>query len=169
VGFFLSCSVRQVSVHSFQLISGLVCLNHGYPSITFCFPSPVTRRLWVRVCPLIVKSSQVYFVIVPRLLGVPSTLKTSMGYFNSFVSIFWFQTKFWLMNFPPAPVSNKVVVSTIFFCPRLSPKIKISTFIVFFSIWATCTCSIDMEGEADVGLVLRFKNPPHLYPPLPSS
>jgi hypothetical protein len=72
------------------------------------------------------------------------------------------------MNLPPAPVSNKVVVLTIFFCPRLLPEIKISTVIVFFLIWATCTCSIDIEGEADVKPVLHFKNPPHLYPPSPS-
>jgi hypothetical protein len=76
--------------------------------------------------------------------------------------------KFWSMNFPPAPVSNQVVVSMISFCPRLSPEINISTVIVSFSIWATCTCSIDIEGEADVEPVLHFKNPPHLYPLSPS-
>jgi hypothetical protein len=149
VGFLSSCFVCQVSVHSFQLVSRLVCLNHGYPSIIFCFSSPVTRRLWVQVCPLIVKSSWVYFIIVPHLLGVPSTLKTSI-------------------DFPPAPVSSKVVVSTIFFCPRLSPEIKISTVIVFFLIWATCTCSIDREGDTDVDPVLRFKNSSCLCPPSPT-
>jgi hypothetical protein len=69
------------------------------------------------------------------------------------------------MNFSPAPVSSRVVVSTFLFCPRLLPKIKISMLIVFFSIWATCTCLIDKLGDTDVNPVLDFKNPPHPCPP----
>ena len=56
-------------------ISELFCLNQGYSRIIFCFSNPVTKRLWGQVCPLIVKFSQVYFIIVPHLFGVPSILK----------------------------------------------------------------------------------------------
>ena len=65
--------------------------------------------------------------------------------------------KFWSIKFPPAPLSIRAVVSTVslFFSPIMVTGIWIE--LPFIS--ANSTEWISRQGEANVDLVLPFKNP----------
>ena len=98
--------------------------------------------------------------MVPRLFLVPSTLYASSGRMSSLISNPCVLAKFWSINNPPAPVSNKALVSTV-----LSFKFLVASVtgneIDLLVVSATRTFEIYMdEGEdADVEAVFRFKNP----------
>ena len=64
------------------------------------------------------------------------------------------------MKIPPAPLSMRAGISTVFFSLFL-----IATGIdkVFDSMVANCTEKISSEGEIDVETTLLFKNP-HFWP-----
>ena len=81
-----------------------------------------------------------------------------MGFPNLCVLMFSRKTKFWSVNFPPAPVSNNALVLMVLSFD-LSIKIEIGIDIDLFSIFSMITFEIVMEGVADVSTDSFFKNP----------
>ena len=81
-----------------------------------------------------------------------------MGFSNLCVLIFSRRTKFWLINFPPAPVSSNALVLTVLSF-GLSIEIEIGSDMDLFTILATITFEIVMEGMADVKAGFFKQNP----------
>jgi len=78
--------VRQLSSPVCQLISGLCLFNQGKPRMILCFPNLVINNLIFFCRPFTVMSNCTKYLIVPRLLEVPSMLKTLSGFSSCWIS-----------------------------------------------------------------------------------
>ena len=106
--------------------------------------------------PLMVIGRLTYFLMVPVLFKVLSTLYTTKGFSRSFVSNFSSLAKFWSMNLPPAPLSISPRVLTFF--SFLSSNIRINNEFLF-RIVAACTEYIERDGDTGVDPDLLKQNP----------
>ena len=124
----------------------------------FCFPNPVTNSRVLVVLPWIVKFTLVKQVILPCLFSVPSMFRVIIGRLSDWVLSPIVFVKFWSMNFPPAPLSMRPRVSTVWFSSVHLIKMGIDN--EFDLIVAKFTEKMSNTGEVNVDAALHFKNPP---------
>ena len=124
LGKFLKNLHSRVSLHLnspvFQFISGFCSANQRNPKMIHSFPNLVTSNLVLQFLPFIFRSRSTNCLMVPRLFSILSMFWAFMGVSKFFILILAFLTKFWSINFPPAPESINPRVSTIFFLLSLA-------------------------------------------------
>ena len=96
-----------------QSTAALVDLSQGRPRMMCSFSRFVTRSQMCAEIPATTRLVRTQWVIKPCWLGVPSTLKTGMGFSSGDVAIFWAAAYAPSMNVPPAPESTRAWVSMI--------------------------------------------------------
>ena len=75
--------------------------------------------------------------MVPFLFSVPSTFLAVRGVFSSFIGRSSFRAKFWSIKIPPAPLSIRARVSTIFSARSPSKEMGICIDLPFVSATST--------------------------------
>ena len=118
---------RHSNIPVFQSMSGFCSFSHGKPRMIFCFPNPVINSRVLVVLPWIVKFTSVKQVILPCLFSVPSMFRVIIGRLSDWVLSPIVFVKFWSMNFPPAPLSMRPRVSTVWFSSVHLIKMGIDT------------------------------------------
>ena len=107
------------------------------------------------------RGSWTEYRIVPRLLSVPSTFLAISGVSSLFIGRLNRFAKFWSMKVPPAPLSIRAWVSTIF--SVFSPRSEMGMCMDLPFVSATNTEWISRQGEANIDLALPIKNPLHQF------
>ena len=136
-----------------QSMWGFFDFSQGIPKIICLRPRLTTiRSKSSRPCG---KTMRVWAFqrIVPRRLGVPSTLNTPMGWGSRFKGKLARDSSPRLMKFPVAPESTRAVVSTVWIpTSSLIGKRRVHSLGEATSTWG-------IVGEGNVEMASPFKNP----------